>query len=531
MKFSFDLRKLGLQSRMMAAFLLMALLVFIVGSIGKAGTEQLSENLHEISLNRVPSIMGLQLMNNGIREIYAQELALLNPNLSEMSAKNQLAAIEASQERIKQGYAQYEPLARTPEEDILWDKFKGNWDRFQQEHKKFMQLYIQFAELGIRDPDRLQLELIDQNKGKSPEMAKAQVASQLLQQINILVLAVNRPIFNNVISSIEKVIEENEKIADETNKVAEKNINNTNNLMLVGIIIGVLVAIILGLFLSKVIAKPLDVSLKKVINQIGTSSNEIAVALEEQERVAAQQATAVNETTATMNELDVSSQRSAQQAELAANRSNQALNIANQGNKTVLSSLLEMEKLQHQVNTLSAEIMRLKNTTGEIGSISSVVKDLANQTNMLALNAAVEAVRAGDYGKGFGVVAAEIRKLAEESKSSVNKINGLVIDIENAINSTVEVADLSSQNVDDSFKEVEKMTDAFNGVVELVKQSVLNSQEISLTAKQQAMAIKQVLEVMNDLNLAARETVAGFTQSRNATEELNQVILQLKRLV
>ena len=110
---------------------------------------------------------------------------------------------------------------------------------------------------------------------------------------------------------------------------------------------------------------------------------------------------------------------------------------------------------------------------------------------MLALNAAVEAVRAGEHGKGFGVVASEIRKLADQSKKSAQRINALVQDIHRATNSTVKVTE-EGRNI------VESVVAAVNNIA-------TNSQQISLNAKQQAIAIQQVVAAMNDLNQGARQ--------------------------
>jgi len=96
-----------------------------------------------------------------------------------------------------------------------------------------------------------------------------------------------------------------------------------------------------------------------------------------------------------------------------------------------------MLTLTSRVDAVSAQITHLSEQTEQIGSISGLVADLANQTNMLALNAAIEAVRAGEQGKGFAVVAGEIRKLAAGSRESAEKIKWLVTDIQTAIRSTV----------------------------------------------------------------------------------------------
>ncbi len=104
--------------------------------------------------------------------------------------------------------------------------------------------------------------------------------------------------------------------------------------------------------------------------------------------------------------------------------------------------------LKENVGAIAQQIMRLNEQTNQIGNISSVVINLANQTNILALNAAVEAVRAGENAKGFNVLATEIRKLAAQSKKSAQKINNLVTDIKNALDYTVTVTHECTKTVE-----------------------------------------------------------------------------------
>ncbi|MEX0271376.1 methyl-accepting chemotaxis protein [Leptolyngbyaceae cyanobacterium UHCC 1019] len=247
---------------------------------------------------------------------------------------------------------------------------------------------------------------------------------------------------------------------------------------------------------------------------IAVSTTEIATTIEQQERASLQQATSVNQTTTTMDELDASSRQSAEQAEAAATGAQQVLLLVDgrtQDGQTSRSSLRE------KVGDIAEQILHLSQQTSQIGMISNLVGDLANQTNMLALNAAVEAVRAGEHGKGFAVVAAEIRKLADESKKSAAKINALVVDIQSSTNSTVMVTD-------EGTKTVEKIVDA-------IKTIALNGQQISLTSKQQAIAVQQVVEAMNSLNIAARETASGISQIRVGTQRLNDAAQELKAVV
>lgn len=236
------------------------------------------------------------------------------------------------------------------------------------------------------------------------------------------------------------------------------------------------------------------------LGSLGRSLNLMAKELEartnELENALAQQASSVNQTTSTMDELSASSQASASQAEAAAAGTREVLSLVDGYQQTDNSQVDRESSLREKVGQIGEEIKHLSQQTQQIGMISTLVSELANQTNMLALNAAVEAVRAGEHGKGFGVVASEIRKLADQSKKSAERINALVQDIQKATNSTVKVTE-EGRNI------VESVVAAVNNIA-------TNSQQISLNAKQQAIAIQQVVAAMNELNQGAKQIASNM---------------------
>jgi CHASE3 domain sensor protein len=291
--------------------------------------------------------------------------------------------------------------------------------------------------------------------------------------------------------------------------------------------LSVAIAIGLGSWIILSIAQRMN----QTASTLATSSSQIASTIEEQERTASQQAASVNETTATMDELGASSRQSAEQAEAASKAAQRVRELAEGGNQAVEETLIGMSNLKDKVGAIAEQILRLSEQTNQIGSISRLVSDLANQTNMLALNAAVEAVRAGEHGKGFAVVAAEIRKLADQSKQSAQKINGLVADIQNAINSTVMVTDEGTKTVETGMQVTQKTAQAFAGVTEAITNVVVNNQQISLNIQQQATAIQQVVQAMNTINQGAKETATGISQTRTGTQKLNEATLFLKEMV
>jgi methyl-accepting chemotaxis protein len=197
----------------------------------------------------------------------------------------------------------------------------------------------------------------------------------------------------------------------------------------------------------------------------------------------------------------------------------------------VEQTLESMTILKENVEAIAAEILRLSEQTNQIGNISTAVTDLANQTNMLALNASVEAVRAGENAQGFTVIATEIRKLADLSKKSAEKINNLVVDIKNAIDSTVTVTKEGTKTVEEGTKISQETAAAFSEVAKAVNNVVLNNQQISLTAEQQAVAIQQVVDAMNSLNQSAKETASGISQTKLGTQQLNDAAQNLNSIV
>ena len=325
-------------------------------------------------------------------------------------------------------------------------------------------------------------------------------------------------------SNLPKVVKELDQIAQMIEETEKKRLAKEAeqakaaiSSLLTALVVGSILLISLSFCVALLVSSSITRTIAQAVNAIGTSSNEIAVTMEQHERTATQQAAAVNQTTTTMDELGASSRQSAEQAEAAANGAKQVLTLVD--GHAVQDGYMSSNgsSLREKVGQITDQILHLSEQTSQIGLISTLVSDLANQTNMLALNAAVEAVRAGEYGKGFGVVAAEIRKLADQSKKAAERINVLVMDIKNATNSTVMVTDEGSKTV--------------RTIIEAVNDIALTSQQISLTAKQQAIAIQQVGAAMNALNQGALQTASGINQTKVGTKNLSHAALNLKAII
>ncbi len=319
---------------------------------------------------------------------------------------------------------------------------------------------------------------------------------------------------------------ETKKLGQE-NMAAKKTLELAVNLLIFGSGISAITALVIAWLISSVVSNKISQSASSIDNSAG----EINRAVSNQEKITSSQMISVNETTASMEQLGASAKQAAQQADISATGAQQLLHLAQSGSQLVANTLTEMAQTKGKVQGIAEQTLRLSDRTNQIATISQLVSDLANQTNMLALNAAVEAVRAGEAGKGFSVVALEIRKLADESKKSADKINNLVRDIQESSSATVIVTQHGIQSVENTEKLAQQTADSFNIMAEKIKEIVINSQQISLNAKQQASAIEQVAIAMNNLNQTARDSNQGMSQIKIGIQKLNHAALELNAIV
>lgn len=295
--------------------------------------------------------------------------------------------------------------------------------------------------------------------------------------------------------------------------------------------LGTFITVIISLVIAYILASTIVKAIQEASDSVSSSVKDITSTVTEQERIIFEQSASVGQTTNTMQELGVSALQSAKQAEVSAERAKQALTLAEGGTKTVGLTVEGIAELRDQVTAIANQIVRLSEQTSQISTVSDLVADLASQTNMLALNAGVEAARAGDQGKGFAVVAGEIRKLADQSKKSAERINALVNEVQAAINSTIMVTDEGTKKATQGIKLVAETGDVFTTIADAVNNVFLNTQQITQTAKQQAITVQQVVAAINAVNIGAEETAIGITQVKVATEELNEAAQNLQAVL
>ncbi|MBF0186710.1 MAG: MCP four helix bundle domain-containing protein [Magnetococcales bacterium] len=297
------------------------------------------------------------------------------------------------------------------------------------------------------------------------------------------------------------------------------------SVMIISILIGI--AVLVGWWFARAATQ----SLGEIVSVISTSSAQIAATINQQERITAQQTSSINETNTTMEELGASARQSAEQSESAADNAQKALQLAENGVQWVEEMMESMKGTEERVEAIARQILSLSEQTSQISSITNTVTDFANETKMLAMNAAVEAVRAGEHGKGFSVLSVEIRKLADESKRSAERINGLVEQIQKATNTTVMVTEEGTKTVNKGMEIARNTSETFNQVTRSVNSASQSAQQISMNVRQQAVAVKQVVDAMQLLNTGSKENASGISQIKSGIQLLKETSQKLQSMI
>lgn len=214
----------------------------------------------------------------------------------------------------------------------------------------------------------------------------------------------------------------------------------------------------------------------------------------------------------TTKELQGASDKTTNNAQIVSTKANLSLDFSQKEQESVKANIEKMLTLRQKIQIIAELILELSEHTQQIGDIIGIVEDIAEQTNMLALNAAVEAARAGENGKGFSVVASEIRKLADESKQATSRITGLIKAIQQATNSTVMATEEGSKEIELGVTLADNINTDIESLINLIS-------EVSTSAEAICKDSQNQTNYSNDLGMVINTLDEGMKVSLKLMEE------------
>ncbi len=294
----------------------------------------------------------------------------------------------------------------------------------------------------------------------------------------------------------------------------------------IGFFVSLVVAAIAYLASTR-IAKPI----MDGVNVLGSSAREILAATTQVASGAAWMATAVSQTTTTVEEIKQDALVSVQKAKNVSEDAQRTLEISQSGRKSVDDSIDGMNRISRQMESIAESIVRLNEQSQAIGEIVTVVDDLAEQTNILSVNAAIEAAKAEEEGKGFTIVAQEIRNLAEQSKQSTAQVRSILNNIYKATGAAVVAAEEGSKVVASGIKQSAQARETIQLLSENIGKAAQAATQIVASCQQQMVGMDQVASAMENIKQASAENAASSKQVENATQSLRELGEKLKRMI
>ena len=244
-----------------------------------------------------------------------------------------------------------------------------------------------------------------------------------------------------------------------------------------------------------------------------------------------EQASAVNQISVTVREIKSSAEQVAQRAQGVAEQAGRAAQVAQRGANAANASRVGMDDIHAKVEAIAENILALSEQTQQIGAIIDTVSDIAGQSNILALNAAIEAAQAGEAGRGFRVVADEVRSLSEQSRQAAAQVKVILSDIQKATNLAVMATEQGTKGVQAGIERVAQTSQTINDLATVVEQSAQAAQQIVAGVEQQTIGLDQIALGMNDINQAAQQAASGAQQAQTAAQSLSTLAEQLETTV
>ncbi|NDV21351.1 methyl-accepting chemotaxis protein [Desulfovibrio sp. JC022] len=268
-----------------------------------------------------------------------------------------------------------------------------------------------------------------------------------------------------------------------------------------------------------------------ISEQLSSASEELAAQVEQISNGSEIQHERITETATAMEQMNSTILEVARSASSASGKSIEAKQQAEEGAQIVSQSVRSITEVSTIADDLRSSMENLGKQTESIGTVMDVISDIADQTNLLALNAAIEAARAGEAGRGFAVVADEVRKLAEKTMSATHEVGSNVESIQQAMRTNMREVENAVSAVEQTTELAARSGSSLDAIVSTVEYSASQVEGIATASEEQSSASEQINSAISEINNITRETSDGIRQSAQAIQELAAMSGELTDLI
>ncbi len=269
----------------------------------------------------------------------------------------------------------------------------------------------------------------------------------------------------------------------------------------------------------------------EIAHQVALASDALAAQVEQVNSGAEIQNQRTEETATSMEEMNATVLEVAKSSSSAAEAAEAARNEAQKGAQIVAQSVSAIKQVNDQAHQLKTQMTALGKQAEDIGQIMNVISDIADQTNLLALNAAIEAARAGEAGRGFAVVADEVRKLAEKTMNATKEVGDVIGSIQNGARNNIKSVEAAGESIDQATELAGQSGSALENIVSLVTQTSDQVRSIATAAEQQSAASEEINRAVDDIRRVTAETSDGMNHSAKAVTGLAVLAQKLQQLI
>ncbi|SDR94090.1 methyl-accepting chemotaxis protein [Halopseudomonas xinjiangensis] len=535
-----NLRNLSIAARLAAGFAVIALIVVLLGTLATREMGAIRDDVVLLEDTWVPGMQQLGAFNqNYLRfRIYTMRVMMASTPQEIAPLREQLDKLEAN---LLEAETTFDGLVTDPEMQRAFDAYRQGRMQYMTVQKEIVQLASQGrdAEADLMLTERLnpladtvtraliELErMVSSGADAASKHALDVYDSAFNQTVAFIVAAVALTIglaffmTRSIVAPIREAVEASETVAagDLTQKISSSGRDEPARLL-------------------QALAT-MQLQLRNTIQGIANSSNQLAAAAEELNAVTEdasrglqrqndevqQAATAVNQMSAAVDEV-------ARNAVSTSEQSKETSKIAGEGQQQVSRTVTSIDKLSGTIQSTATEVQELAEKAQNISRVLDVIRAIAEQTNLLALNAAIEAARAGEQGRGFAVVADEVRALAHRTQQSTTEIEEMIGTIQQGTERAVEAMGISKTMAGSTLEQATAAGEALTRITSAITQINERNLVIASASEEQASVAREVDRNLVNIRDLSTQSAAGAEQTSSSSRELSRLAVELNDLV